>query len=82
MSDIKEGGLAFPGFRNHETNAGTITETWGGMSLRDWFAATIQLTPLETTELMNYIPSAEYVKNEAEIRYRKADAMLKERDKK
>lgn len=66
MSD-KDGGPAFP--RNYERDG------HNGMTLRDYFAALSMAGFLANTDLDN-----SFAQN-AEIAYKMADAMLKEREK-
>ena len=79
MSDtkIEDGGPAFP-----------LAEEWvngreqnNGMTLRDWFAATIPLTPTELDLVMSRKGSAQHFE-EALLRYQKADAMIVARKEK
>lgn len=51
-----------------------------GMSLRDYFAAHVSLTPSELDFVM-LVEGPEQQAREARIRFQKADALLKERNK-
>ena len=84
MSEIKDGGPAFP--CDEQIRDSMIYQPEPGMSVRDFFAATIDVpwnATLETLKLLGEpTPTvgrlAEY---RAALRYAEADAMLKERSK-
>lgn len=74
---------AFPDTHSTEyVSASTCRiETTGGMTIRDYFAAHVQLTPQELGFIEGRMKDGDGFIQEATIRYRKADAMLAEREK-
>lgn len=72
MSDIKNGGPAFP----QGKAVGSVSLLEGGMTLRDYFAAKAVEGTLANSAFHDDNPDAL-----AEWAYKMADAMLKERNK-
>lgn len=91
----EDGGPAFPTSIRKDENymdAGgygrsrTVTVQEGGMSLRDWFAATIDIPWAHAREVaqtqLYRAPSIEEVINaRVQLRFKEADMMLEERSK-
>ncbi len=79
---VKDGGSAFPEWK--ESMPGAITQLQRGMSLRDYFAAKVLQAIVSDSRNMAVAEEKksglahEFI---AEVSYRFADAMLKERDK-
>ena len=72
MTDIKDGGPAFPHENRHQAN-------WEGMSLRDYFAGQA-LTGLARSHAEGTVDDYQ-PEHVAQDCYRLADAMLKERER-
>lgn len=73
MSDIKNGGAAFP----QGKAVGSVSLLEGGMTLRDYFAAKVAGAVWANLDMpVDY--AADFT---AEAAYKIADAMLKEREK-
>lgn len=87
MSEIKDGGPAFPELKSlvHKTQAYAEAENVGGMTLRDYFAAKalVGLFAMEANprvgETVEPFRSDKHVDAMARISYELADAMIRAR---
>lgn len=81
---INDGGPAFPESASGPYPNGEINEGRPGMTLRDWFAATIPLATYEQEQIVRlYVGGsiAQARQLEVDKRYMKADAMIAARAK-
>ena len=89
---INDGGPAFPGqWYDFQPLTGeqVVREQWGGMTLRDYFAAKFAAAMMTATSADTDLPKIDYqrvgggptfAERVATIAYRMADAMLKARE--
>lgn len=87
MDTTKTGGPAFPSTTKTYTadNGDTMHQGANGMTLRDWFAATVDIpwsAVLATLELKGEknVTAGRLVEYRARLRYLEADAMLRARE--
>lgn len=83
MSEINNGGPAFPLPVADQECSGRFESGYGGMSLRDYFAAKAMqgLMSIYWEKSGEFSTADELLKCHAEAAYEYADAMLKEREK-
>ena len=86
MTDRNDGGPAFPvsgEFRVIREQSERDAAFMCGMSLRDWFAGQVDLQDYDEACICAVVRGSsdieDYPREEARIRYKKADAMLAER---
>lgn len=75
MSEINDGGAAFPVTQAADRNGDIFIYAQEGMTLRDYFAAKAMQSAISNVADWKHMP--EYI---ARISYKQADAMLKARE--
>lgn len=83
---MNDGGPAFPRHYGVQTHAGLESQLWSeGMSLRDYFAATIDIPweharAIASMQLACAATTRQVIECRAQLRYAEADAMLAHRN--
>lgn len=81
MSDIDDGGAAFPMTQSDGKGGGGYPLPSRGMSLRDWFAGQVLVGILSNPETNNGIKINGQPQTPQKASYMIADAMIAERNK-